>query len=279
MIPNQPINLLPEPFAQNGTKAIVPDQKPNPGRASFSLGFPDETQLPMNMGGIAPNRMDFNGMFYMLSAFAFWQQSGGMFSFQPALNYQPPALVFHAAKLWWCVAPNGPETAAGEVLPGTDENYWMEFLKALGQMGGGGDAGAGIPVGGYVYGRWTVAPDGFFECNGQAYDTKQYPKLFALLGVPNVPDYKGLFLRSTGGAAKVQGLIQPATLGPHAHKIPGRAPSTGSGKQGLHHDSDVEYDVGVERYTTTGSTTTTGAGIGTETAPAHVAEMLCIRHD
>ena len=86
MIPTQPKNLLPSPFAQSGTKSVIPAAQPNPGRASFNLGFPEETQLPLNMGGIAPNRMDFNGMFYMLSAFAFWQQSGGMFNYTAALN-------------------------------------------------------------------------------------------------------------------------------------------------------------------------------------------------
>ena len=277
-IPSQPVNLLPRPFAGEGTFQLIPDDKPSAGRASFKDGFPTETQLPLNMGGIAPNRTDFNGVLYMLSAFAFWQQSGGMFSYNPTLNYQTPAVVFYAGKLWWCVAPNGPDVSgAKSKIPGTDTAYWIEFLSFL--AGGGGGAGAGIPVGGFLFYGGSTEPAGFFACNGQTFSATDYPKLYDVLGTRTVPDYRGLFMRGTGGAAAVQGVIRPATVGPHAHKIPGRQPSYGSGRQGLHHDSDAENDVGVERYSTTGSTLTTGSGMSTETAPVHVAQLLCIRHD
>ena len=76
-------------------------------------------------------------------------------------------------------------------------------------------------------------------------------------------------------------MIQPASIGPHAHKIPGRfnPHPTNPSKGGLEHDDSIENDIGVERNTLTGSTQTTGTGIESETAPVHVAEMLCIRHD
>lgn len=61
-IPSQPGNLFTRPFAANGTRQIIPDVSANAGRASLEQGFPTETQLPLSQGGIAPNRMDFNGI-------------------------------------------------------------------------------------------------------------------------------------------------------------------------------------------------------------------------
>ena len=218
MIPIQPQNLLPQPFAQDGAKTIIPDLKPNPGRASFAQGFPEETQLPLNLGGIAPNRTDFNGMFYMLSAFAFWQQSGGLFNYKATLNYAPPSLVFHQGKLWWCVAANGPEVSGvGAKTPGSNENYWLEFLKALAQMGGGsGGDMFGNPVGTVITFWGTAAPSGYFACNGHSFSASSYPKLYGVLGTAILPDLRGYFIRGydtrnsvdPDGASRALGSVQ-----------------------------------------------------------------------
>ena len=90
MIPVYPPNAITRPFANNGNAIIIPDAKSADGRASWQEGFPVETQLPLNNGGIAPNRIDFNGIFQMLSALAFWQQSGGQMVYSTALNSPTP---------------------------------------------------------------------------------------------------------------------------------------------------------------------------------------------
>ena len=46
---------------------------------------------------------------------------------------------------------------------------------------------------------WPLATnpsDNYLECNGQAIDSKKYPKLYKLM--KNTPDYRGLFLRGLG---------------------------------------------------------------------------------
>ncbi|MDL2315524.1 phage tail protein [Desulfovibrio sp. OttesenSCG-928-A18] len=233
------------------------------------------TQLPLAQGGIAPNRLDFNGVLYMLSAFAFWQQSGGMWRWDGALNYAPPCLVFHGEKLWWCRKASGPNSGDGPKTPGTTgaDGYWQDFFAAFLDLDGLG--GSALPVGSLIFYCGVTVPAGFFFCNGQNFSATDYPKLYAALGNRNkVPDYRGLFLRSTGGAAGAQGVTRASSIGPHAHAIPGPFDAGG-----LKHDSSVENDVGVERTTLTGTTQSNGTGIGTETAPAHVAEMLCIKHD
>ena len=95
MIPSQPANLFPMPFAANGNKTVIPPAQQSPGRAGMAQGFPWETQLPLSQGGVAPNRLDFNGILYMLSAFAFWQQSGGQWTYTPSLNYAVPCIAYY----------------------------------------------------------------------------------------------------------------------------------------------------------------------------------------
>jgi hypothetical protein len=195
MQPIQPSHLFPQPFAQSGNRTIIPEtaQSPGAGRAALDAGFPVETQLPLSQGGVAPNRLDFNGILYMLSAFAFWQQSGGQWTYNPALNYAVPGMVYYGNKLWWCVAANGPDTTV--VTPGTNESYWLEFLRALAGMAGGGSSVLGNPVGTVIMYHGVSAPDGYLICNGSAFSATSYPKLYALLGKATTPDMRGMFVR------------------------------------------------------------------------------------
>ena len=70
-----PLHFFTQPFCEAGDKTIPTDVPPAEGRTSLPLGFPPETQKPIRDGGIAPDRWDFNGILYMLSALAYWQQA------------------------------------------------------------------------------------------------------------------------------------------------------------------------------------------------------------
>ncbi len=158
-IPSVPATLFSRPFADNGTYQMPPDDKAGPGRASQKEGFPSETQVPLSQGGIAPNRLDFNGAFHMLSAFAFWQQSGGLWPHNAAVNYQQPAIVVAEGAIWWCVNPSGPATSAGAVAPGTNAAYWKNFAEFLG-VGSAPVAGPATPaLDGSPQGIVTLAAD------------------------------------------------------------------------------------------------------------------------
>ncbi|QYC52534.1 putative tail fiber protein [Salmonella phage SSBI34] len=52
-----------------------------------------------------------------------------------------------------------------------------------------------VPVGAVISWPSTTIPKGWLECNGQGFNIGQNPKLYAVLGRGNVPDYRGLFLR------------------------------------------------------------------------------------
>lgn len=193
-IPSQPMNLFTRPFASSGNFSTIPDISGISGRASLQAGFPPETQLPLNQGGIAPNRLDFNGILNMISAFSFWQQSGGQFSYSEALNYTQPNIVFFNGILWWCIKENGPDSVNGLQEPGSSPDYWVDLLTALSSMSSGPTT-FGNPVGTIIMFSGTTAPEGYFSCNGGIYDVVDNPNLFAVLGSNRVPDMRGLFVR------------------------------------------------------------------------------------
>lgn len=73
-----------EPFAINGVKNVIPVPSQigiTPGAASFNDGFPPQTMISLVSGGIPPSGLDFNGIFYLISAYCSWLQGGGWFQY------------------------------------------------------------------------------------------------------------------------------------------------------------------------------------------------------
>lgn len=193
----QPINLFKTPFAVSGTKNIIPATGDDTtGFANLSSGFPFVTQKPISQGGVAPQRTDFNGILYMLSAFSFFAQSGGVFTYDDSLDYDSPAIVFYSGSLWFCVKANGPGTTPGVQAPGSDAAYWLTLAEYLYNA----MKDAGINIGGYDIGDikmhyGTSAPDGWFACDNSVFDTAKYPLLYAKLNSDRLPDFRGLVPR------------------------------------------------------------------------------------
>ena len=94
------------------------------GRASFSGLFPPVTQLPLDQGGIAPERGDFNALFKYLGEYLFYLMQGGMFSYSTDYDYTAGNLVMHEGSLYLCIASNGPGST---VKYPTDEDYWRQL--------------------------------------------------------------------------------------------------------------------------------------------------------
>ncbi len=94
------------------------------GRASFSGLFPPVTQLPLDQGGIAPERGDFNALFKYLGEYLFYLMQGGMFSYSTDYDYTAGNLVMHEGSLYLCIAANGPGSA---VKYPTDADYWRQL--------------------------------------------------------------------------------------------------------------------------------------------------------
>lgn len=128
-MPSYPTQFFSSPFAASGDKTIIGATPVAQGRASLPLGFPPVTAMPIKQGGIAPQREDFNGILYMLSAFSWWQQSGGMWKYNSALDYEPPAIVFYSGQYWQCLKECGASSQA--VAPGSNEEYWQPLPQFL----------------------------------------------------------------------------------------------------------------------------------------------------
>lgn len=208
MKPTQPA-LIPMPFAQNGNKNAIPENgTEGKGDASFSLGFPQITETPLSIGGLPPSRKDFNGIFNLLSMFAFFGQSGGKFAWSNKLNYAPPAVIYHNGVLWWCVKENGTDTVVKE--PGTDNAYWVTLIEYLHQNAKtlGLKVGGGVPIGTIIIWGYTKNPSEdygvWLDCDGR--NVSNYPNLVAAIGSTTIPDYRGLFLRCQG-AQTVDGTV------------------------------------------------------------------------
>lgn len=63
--------LVRVPFAINGSKntiQITRQPSQDPEDATYDTGFPPETMIPTDAGGLAPKGLDFNGIFYELSS-------------------------------------------------------------------------------------------------------------------------------------------------------------------------------------------------------------------
>ena len=94
------------------------------GRASFSGLFPPVTQLPLDQGGIAPERGDFNALFKYLGEYIYYVMQGGMFSYSTDYDYTAGNLVTHGGSLYLCIASNGPGSA---IKYPTDTAYWRQL--------------------------------------------------------------------------------------------------------------------------------------------------------
>ncbi|MCM1513242.1 MAG: hypothetical protein NC112_09085, partial [Oxalobacter formigenes] len=77
--------LLTVPFAAQGAKNQIPVEAPTtPGKTNFAswlLGFPPVTMMPIEAGGIPPEGMDMNGVLNAISSHIVFQNAGGQYQF------------------------------------------------------------------------------------------------------------------------------------------------------------------------------------------------------
>lgn len=192
MIPVRP-DYMPQPFANSGEKNVIPNSGGEVlGNASYASGFPRITETPIELGGVPPQRKDFNGILNALSLFAFYAQSGGVYEYSATANYTKPAVVIYNNIFYFCIKENGVDSVNGVNVP-TDTEYWIPLIDYL--LGG---LAVGTPIGTIIMWASATNPlDGgvWLDCNGQ--DCTAYPKLAAIVG-NNVPDLQGLFPRCVG---------------------------------------------------------------------------------
>lgn len=74
------------PFAINGNKNIPSQTASGTDTSSIDLGFLPITQEALDDGGQAPERTDFNGIFYLSTDLRVFLQNGGFITFDPLVS-------------------------------------------------------------------------------------------------------------------------------------------------------------------------------------------------
>lgn len=124
-----------------GSKADVrplpDDTSATTGLASLQKLFQMINQLPLDVGGVAPGRLDFNALFKLLGDSIFYAMNGGLASYNRAYDYPPNRVVVYGDGLYKCIRANGP--SASVVVPGTNDAVWQKITTAS-------DVSALIPI-------------------------------------------------------------------------------------------------------------------------------------
>ena len=195
-IQNEPTRIQ-IPFADSGTKNVIPDTNPTPSAsqaASWTDGFPSQCSLPLSAGGIPPARADFNGIFNTMSRSERFTQEGGIWAWDATVDYAANRLVLGSdGLLYWSVAQSGPNVGGAQDPTTDDGTYWG--TPSMPTMPAGDDSQAvattgfvgaainiAIPVGTVIWSANPAVPSGYLPCNGAAVGRATYPDLFAAIG-------------------------------------------------------------------------------------------------
>lgn len=115
--------LLKTPIASGGDKNTIPETTGSTtGLLSQEKGWQQINSLPINAGGIAPSRLDFNGVFNLLSNILFYAQKGWQWEFDETQDYFAGCTVKDTVdgKTYVCIA----DVNASTTHPSSDTTHW-----------------------------------------------------------------------------------------------------------------------------------------------------------
>ena len=210
-------DLIPEPFAQSGDKNPIPLERAITDpiyRASWKAGFPPDTRLPKDVGGEAPDGLDFNGVLNILSQAVVFLQKGNAYQFDASLAPYPiGALVRSNDNLttYQSTVPNNSNNpnsnmtgwriynGSGLIVDNltTNDATKVASARTVKELNDSklskldfDDAYKYMPI---PYPK-SIPPSGFLLMDGRAITQAQYPILYGLYGA-NLPDLRGAFIR------------------------------------------------------------------------------------
>ena len=150
--------VIQQPFAAQGDKNTIPNAATGTNRASLQEGFPPITGMPVNKGGIPPERLDFNGAMNLNSQFYFAFQNGWWPTFSKQVSdaiggYPKDAVLWLfdstkiRARILQSLIPNNTYNF------NTDASYIGKYWKELAQDG------RGLAIGQVVLSQSNLATD------------------------------------------------------------------------------------------------------------------------
>lgn len=118
--------LLTSPIAENGEKNVIPASTgATTGLLDQEHGFQQINELPLQAGGLPPQRKDFNGVFNLLSGILYMVQRGYTFEYDNTLPYVVGCIVIDPldGKTYRCVN----DVPVGSPNPSTDTTNWAKY--------------------------------------------------------------------------------------------------------------------------------------------------------
>ena len=98
------------------------------GLASLQRLFQMITQTPIEAGGIAPDRVDFNSLFKLLGDNVYFSQQGGVWLYNAQVDYAVGRIVLHTdGNFYQSLKANGPSSTVK--APGSDESTWTKLIN------------------------------------------------------------------------------------------------------------------------------------------------------
>lgn len=82
----QSVPKLQQPFANGGNRRNIPNSATGTNAASLSEGWNSITSTPVEQDGVPPNRLDFNQLGYIATAFLCFMQQGGFMQYDSTIS-------------------------------------------------------------------------------------------------------------------------------------------------------------------------------------------------
>lgn len=128
-IPTKPDNLANVIGFNADTSTIADTTTAGTAELSYESGFPAKVSNALAAGGAPLKREDLNAIVKLLSAHVHYLQSGSLYEWDSALNYNKGAHILGSDGAEYVAqADSGPETGAGAQDPTADTEgaYWKE---------------------------------------------------------------------------------------------------------------------------------------------------------
>jgi len=114
--------LLTSPIAENGDKNVIPASTgATTGLLDQEHGFQQINELPLQAGGLPPQRKDFNGAFNLLSKLLFYVQKGWQFEYDENQDYYAGCVVKDTDGGLYCA---NTDVSASSTHPKDDTTNW-----------------------------------------------------------------------------------------------------------------------------------------------------------
>lgn len=234
------IVALSMPFANNGDRNSLPTQQTDPGNgaASLATGFPPETGIPVDDGGIPPARPDMNALGYLSTQPLWLLQQGGYYTFNSDVSNAIGGYPLGAILYYSNTSANPPEY---KFLRSAKANNTDNFVSNPSFIGTSWidvtpKTPGGMQIGSIFAHGSSVPPAGAYLLNGQTIANCQtlYPTFWTWVNSGNVraissSEYTqelsatgvcgGFVVDSTAGSIRLPSVVNGTLWGADASSI------------------------------------------------------------